>query len=357
MDADSQQMTCMHWKGEKMTRGPYSRVTFAGFLVLVLFACTSCIIINAGDWNGARYEKEVDLSAPLATGSSFSAETRDGSINVQGVETDDCKVLAKIVAHARTEEQAQELAEQVAVRLEPAGAGLKVVTEGPRTMGSAWYGVSLDVKVPVQTSLILGTDDGSVHLANITGSVDAGTSDGSIEAEALRGDVKLRTSDGRITGTHLEAGTLDLHANDGGIHLSDASAKTCTAKTSDGSITLTDVRADSITAETSDSTIRLQRIAADRVECHTSDGSIHIDCAPDAPKAPTVTAATSDAGITFIAPPDLSAVIDASTTDGSIHTSLPITIKGKVGKSLTGTVGGGEGKIHLRTYDGSITIR
>jgi len=340
-----------------MTRAWHTTVAFAGFLVLVLLACTSCIVINAGDWNGARYEKEVELSAPLAAGSSFAAETRDGAIKVQGVETGECRVLAKIVAHARTEDRAQELAEQIEVRLEPAGAGLKVVTEGPRTMGSAWYAVSLEVRVPVQTSLVLGTDDGSVHLTNITGDVDARTSDGSIEAEALKGNVKLRTSDGHITGVRLEAAALDLHANDGSIRISDASAKTCTAKTSDGSITLTDVRADSIAAETSDSTIRLQRIAAGRVECHTSDGSIHIDYAPDAPKAPDVTATTSDGGITFIAPPDLSATIDAATTDGSIHTSLPITVEGKVGKSLTGKVGGGEGKIHLRTHDGSITIR
>ena len=38
-------------------------------------------------------------------------------------------------------------------------------------------------------------------------------------------------------------------------------------------------------------------------------------------------------------------------------TELPITIQGKVGKSLNGVIGGGEGRIYLRTNDGSITIR
>jgi len=350
-------MTCPKWKGEKMTRGLYTRVAWAGVLILTLFVCTSCIVIQAGDWDGPRYEKEVELSAPLAAGSSFAAETRDGSIKVQGVETGDCKVLAKIVAHARTEERAQELAEQVEVTLEAAGTGLRVVTKGPHTTGNTWYNVSVDVTVPMQTGLTLGTDDGAVHIASITGDVDARTSDGSIEAEAVKGNVKLRTSDGRISGTRLEAGTLDLQANDGSVKITDSSAKTCTAKTSDGSITLTDVRADSITANTSDSTIRCQRIAAERVECHTSDSSIHIDFAPDAPKAPNVTATTSDGGITFIGPPELSATIEASTNDGSIHTGLPITVEGRIGKSLTGKVGGGEGKVHLRTHDGSITIR
>lgn len=344
-------------KGEEMTRGRYTEVAMAGSLALALFVCSSCIVIHTGDWDGPRYERDVELAAPLAPGSSLSAETRDGSITVQGLETSDCKVLAKIVAHARTEERARELAEQVAVRLEPAGNGLKVVTEGPHTTGNTWYSVSLDVKAPVQTSLTLGTNDGAVHITGITGRVDARTSDGSIEAEALKGDVKLRTSDGNITGTRLEAGTLDLHTNDGSIKIADTSAKSCTAKTSDGNLTLTDLRADSLDADTGDGAIRCQRIAAGRLDCHTSDGSIHIDCAQDAPKAPNLTATTSSGGITFVAPPGLSAVIEASTGDGSIHTSLPIAVEGKIGKSLRGKIGDGEGKIHLRTNDGSITIR
>lgn len=40
-----------------------------------------------------------------------------------------------------------------------------------------------------------------------------------------------------------------------------------------------------------------------------------------------------------------------------LYTSLPIMVEGKVGQSLTGKVGGGAGRIHLRTHDGSITIR
>jgi hypothetical protein len=350
-------MTCVEWKGEEMTRGLYTRIAWAAALASMLFACTSCIIIHSGDWDGARYEKEVELSAPLAAGSSFAAETRDGSIKIQGMETNDCQVLAKIVAHARTEERARELAEQVEVRLEPAGAGLKVVTEGPRTMGSTWYSVSLEVKVPVQTNLNLGTNDGAVRISSVTGDVDARTSDGRIETEALKGSIRLRTSDGSINGTHLEAGTLDLRTNDGSIKISDASAQTCTAKTSDGDVTLIDIRADSVVADTGDGAIRGERIAAGRLDCHTSDGSIHLDYAQDAPKAPTVTATTSGGGITFTAPPGLSATIEASTDDGSIRAILPITVEGKVGKSLTGKVGDGEGKIRLRTRDGSITIR
>jgi len=322
-----------------MKRGLYTRITLAGLLGLTLFACSSCVYVHTGGMDTPRHERELQLAAPLTAGSSFSAETGDGSISVHGVETGECKVRATVVAHARTEERAQELAEQVQVTLEPAGNGLKVVTNGPQVIAKAWYSVSLDVQVPNQTSLTLSTGDGAVHIANLTGNVDAQTGDGSIEIETVKGNVKLHTSDGGVACTRLEAETVDVHTGDGGI-------------------TFTNVRANNLTARTGDGSIRGREIAADRADCHTSDGSIHLDYAQDAPKAPNVTATTSSGGITFTAPPGLSAVIEASTGDGSIHTSLPITIEGKVGgRSLTGRLGDGKGRIGLRTHDGSITIR
>ena len=76
------------------------------------------------------------------------------------------------------------------------------------------------------------------------------------------------------------------------------------------------------------------------------------------PRRPSnINATASDGSITLVTPPGLSAEIDAGTGDGSIHTDLPVTIRGKVGKSLHGTIGGGEGRVYLRTQDGSITIR
>jgi len=44
--------------------------------------------------------------------------------------------------------------------------------------------------------------------------------------------------------------------------------------------------------------------------------------------------------------------------NGSIKTDLPITITGEVSKKkLSGTIGEGKGKLHLRTSSGSIKIR
>ena len=69
---------------------------------------TSCVYIGS-NVQTARCEKEVRLSAPLQPGSSFSAGTDDGSITIEGLETTECRVTAKVVAYAGTQEGADEL--------------------------------------------------------------------------------------------------------------------------------------------------------------------------------------------------------------------------------------------------------
>jgi hypothetical protein len=343
-------------KGKEMSRWACERVALAVVLAAMTVCGSSCIYI--GSWGPmARYEKDVSLSAPLEPGSSFSASTGDGSIRVEGQETTECRVRATIVAHAGTAEQAAELADQVDVRLEPTDNGLKVAIAGPHIIRNAGYSVSIAAELPRQTSLTLVTSDGGIDITSITGSVDARTSDGSIKAQLIDGDTKLRTSDGGITCTQMDAPTLDLHTSDGSIRLSQATLGTGTARTSDGGITLTDVRGDRLELRADDGSIRCHGITTPNVDCHTSDGAIEIEFTPEAPKTLSVNATTSDGSIMLIAPPGLSAAVEAYTSDGSIQTALPITIRGKVGKSLQGTIGAGEGKVYLKTSDGSITIR
>lgn len=321
-----------------MADGIRARAFLSGTMVVALLGCTSCVYIRTCDDPMARYERTVPLSASLEPGSCFSADTRDGSIAIEGTETNECTLTATIVAHAWTEEHAQELAEQVAVRLEPTGEGLTVVIDRPSVVRNAWFNVSLRGSLPTRTRLTLSTSDGAIDIATITGDVEARTSDGSIEARDIDGDTKLRTSDGSITGTRMKARTLDC-------------------RTSDGRIRLSDVTAASLTADSSDGSIAIESLHAETANVHAIDGAIQIEYTSDAPKALNVTATTSDGSITLVTPPGVSATIDAGTSDGSIQTDLPITIRGKINKSLRGEIGAGEGRIYLRANDGSITIR
>ena len=65
---------------------------------------------------------------------------------------------------------------------------------------------------------------------------------------------------------------------------------------------------------------------------------------------------THDGQLRLVCPPQVSATIDGPIGDGHISTEPP-TIAGKIGRDLKGTIGKGEGRITLRTGDGSIWIR
>jgi len=86
-------------------------------------------------------------------------------------------------------------------------------------------------------------------------------------------------------------------------------------------------------------------------------GSINVEYSDSAAAACSADITTSVGSIEFIGPPQLSAQLDASTNVGSIKTDQPVTVVGKVGKSIKGTIGSGQGTVRLKTNVGSIQIK
>jgi hypothetical protein len=94
-----------------------------------------------------------------------------------------------------------------------------------------------------------------------------------------------------------------------------------------------------------------------RLDLVTNVGEVKVVYAKDAPAACNADITTSVGEISFAGPDNLSAKFHASANIGSIETRLPLTVTGKIGQSLDGTVGAGEGKVGLETNVGSIKIR
>jgi len=111
-----------------------------------------------------------------------------------------------------------------------------------------------------------------------------------------------------------------------------------------------------IEAATNVGTITCREITG-RVHLTTNVGEVKAVYAKDAPAACNASLSTSVGEIIFAGPDNLSAEFHVSANIGSIKTRLPLTVTGKIHKSLDGTVGTGEGKVILRTNIGSIKIR
>lgn len=277
----------------------YSTKVLLVFLLFLLIFTGSCCI-NLGCWQRAKYEREVRLSAPLQPGSTFAAKTHNGSIAIKGADVADCNLTATITARASSEEDAKKLAEEVKIKLEPFGNELSVRIEKPVNMVRRSVSVSLDAILPNQTNLELNTHNGAIKVANITGDIDGTTHNGRVTAEKICGTTKLRTHNGSIV---------------------------------------------------------CEKISGE-ARFKTHNGSIKLRYCEASPAVCDISAVTHNGGIDLIAPTNLSSEVDISTHNGSIKTELPITVVGKLSKRrLTGTIGAGEGKLRLKTHNGSIKIR
>jgi hypothetical protein len=121
-----------------------------------------------------------------------------------------------------------------------------------------------------------------------------------------------------------------------------------------GTVKVSDIQGP-IKANVNVGNIICEQVVAD-VELESNVGDVKVKYAGSAPGACNAEITTNVGSIRFTGPPELSAQVDASTNVGSIKTAQAITIVGKVGKSIEGKIGSGEGKIRLKTNVGSVEI-
>jgi len=272
----------------------YWKILAVGLCLCLLLSMGGCVIATA------KYERTVQLSAPLREGSLFVAQTHNGSITVNGADVDKCDLTARITARAVTEAEAQKLAEQTKVSLEPSGNKLTAKIEKPKRRSNESISVSLNITVPNRSDLKLTTHNGGVEIANITGQVSGTTHNGKVTAKQVCGAANLQTHNGSV---------------------------------------------------------RCAEISGD-AQLKTHNGSVKAYYSEAAPGVCNVSIVSHNGSIELAAPPGFSAQVEASTHNGSVRTDLPIAVMGKISKNkITGTIGAGQGKLHLETHNGSIKIR
>ena len=282
-----------------MEKAFLKKVSLISLLCLMIMLAGCCINIGSCAMR-AKYERTVQLSAPLSAGSGFEAHTHNGSIKIFGADVADCNLTATITARAITEEEAKDLAERTTVKLEPFGDRLIAKIDKPAFLMNKSVSVSLDVQVPSECDLELTTHNGSVQIRNITGRLDGTTHNGRVTAEQV-------------------SGTAELHTHNGSV--------TC------------------------------REISGD-CQLKSHNGSVKVYYSKTAPSVCDISLITYNGGIELETPSDFSGEFSASTHNGSIRTDLPITIVGKISKSkLRGKIGTGQGKLRLETHNGSIRVQ
>ena len=378
-------------------------------LLIIISGCD----IQFGDWGQAKHEITVQQQATITAGSKLYVETSSGSITITGGDVTECSVIARICGRAPTEEEAQLLAEQVKIELETVGNTLTVKADKPASRNRRSISISYDITIPKQTNIECASSYGAIELANIKGSASGKTSSGSIEAKNIEGpvnletsygsvncrnitgdqitvksssgsitaeiikgsaqlttsygsiictdmsdgDIKLKTSSGKIKLSNMSFGDCDAHTSYGSIESGELTGKSIKLHSGSGSINVTESSADTTNLSTSYGRITCRQITTNDITAKSGSGNLDITCSDSTPTEIIADLVTSYGNIDFTAPQNFAGQVDLSTSYGSIRTDRQITISGEISKKkLKGTIGDGNGKLHMQTSSGSINL-
>jgi hypothetical protein len=177
--------------------------------------------------------------------------------------------------------------------------------------------VRIDVSMPREADLEIGTGDGSVEIEPLHGRLDVRTGDGSILLRGARGDMHLATGDGGIDGEDLD-GRFRASTQDGHIRVSGR---------------------------------------FDVLDLSSGDGRVIADVEPGSVVREAWSVHTGDGPLLLRLPDGLKADLEAQTGDGHITMNMPVEFSGDWNRShLRGTLNGGGAPLRLHTGDGSIRV-
>lgn len=211
------------------------------------------------------------------------------------------------------------------------------------------------IRAPKYLELDLEGEDGDVEIENWQGRIDCTLEDGDVDLRDVISDrTKISIEDGDLHIDHLE-GDLLVDGEDGDIVLRDAKTRQCRIRLEDGDVIIKQSEGD-FEISVDDGEVNLDRVRAGMLEVSAEDGDVELDLL--SVDRIDLDIRVHDGDVTVNIEPGISAAFSIDTHDGRIRTDLPSAQDVKKGRDrISGKIGEGEGRIHIRTADGNVTLR
>ena len=194
-----------------------------------------------------------------------------------------------------------------------------------------------DNRVHVTTKKYVSTEDGEADARAVMASLN-------VEVSRENGGLSLRAPKDHRDGVQTGI-TFDITV---------PRASDLTLLTTNGAIDVDDVRGNA-KLRTTNGHIEVDR-GAGSVDAETTNGAVLIELLDVTPSRP-LRAITTNGGITLELPNNLGADIEASTTNGTIHSDLPLVTNDIERTRMSGRVNGGGVDVRVKTTNGSIRIK
>jgi hypothetical protein len=180
---------------------------------LLIYTPLAGCCVNVGDLCKAKYEKTEHLSVPFAAGQTLYLQNSLGEITVIGADVTDCNVTATITAKAMTAEEAEKLAEEVRIKLEPSGNELHIKIERPDNKWENSITIGFNITVPKQAALQLGANVGEIKISDIAQPIKVETNVGAISCKEITGDIDAKTNVGQVIVLYSKTAPSACNAN------------------------------------------------------------------------------------------------------------------------------------------------
>ena len=157
-----------------------------------------------------------------AAGATLTVDAApNGGISVEGSSRRDIAVRARVVATARTKDEARAIAGRVQVT----ATADRVSADGPKGLDNpeSWH-VSYRLAVPTSTPLSLKSTNGGINITSVNSRIEFRTVNGGVKLKGVGGDVEGRTSNGGVDvdldGATWDGSGLDVETSNGGVRVS-----------------------------------------------------------------------------------------------------------------------------------------
>lgn len=128
---------------------------------------------------------------------------------------------------------------------------------------------------------------------------------------------------------------LELVAHNGGISIAEVTGQ--------------------LRAETHNGGLSLTALAGD-VQAETTNGGVKVELAGDSWEGRGLDVETHNGGVEVSIPEGYSAELETGTVNGRVEIDFPVTVQGKIGRTIETTLGDGGAPIRVRTKNGGVTI-
>lgn len=215
----------------------------------------------------------------------------------------------------------------------------------------AWADLRIMVPAGKRVSVNIGV--GRVDATNVDGNLDLDTSSGNVTASGITGSLNIDTGSGDVRVTTV-SGDLSVDTGSGNVGFTNATSGSINIDTGSGDVIGTTMKATDLSVDTGSGNIELRGVSATRLSLDTGSGDVEVDLLTD---TDDVTVDTGSGNVTIGVPANFGSAIDIETSSGDVETDLTIQVTRRSQERILGRVGDGQGRLHVETGSGNVTLR